>query len=191
MNKSILFSTITGFGLSLLLANSALADRNHHHKRHHKHHQHHGDYARVVNANPIYQQIATEVPQQSCHYESVAYREPGRSSSYTGPIVGGLIGAAVGNELGHSKRNKQVGAVAGGLLGATLGHNVSRHHAGTTRYRDEQVCHTSYRTEYAQQLVGYNVTYKYHGQLYHTRTDRHPGDRIPVNVQVHPTYSYR
>lgn len=189
MNRSLLFSTVTGVSLSLLLANSALADRKHHHKRHHKHVQQ-MDYARVIDADPIYQRIATEVPQQSCHYESVAYRESGRGNSYTGPIIGGLIGAAVGNELGHSKRNKQVGAVAGGLLGATLGHDVSRRRAGT-HYRDEQVCHTSYRTEYAQQLVGYNVTYKYHGQLYQTRTDRHPGDLIPVDVHVRPAYSYR
>lgn len=188
MKKSLLISTITGVVLSLLLANGALADRKHHHKHHHHHHR--GDYARVVEARPIYQRIATQVPQQSCHYETVAYREPGKSGSYTGAVVGGLIGAAVGHELGHSKRNKDVGAVAGGLLGATIGHDVSRSRSGTTHYRDEQVCHTRYHTEYSQHIVGYDVTYQYHGKYYNTRTSHHPGDRIPVDVHVRPGYGY-
>lgn len=197
MKKPILLSTIIGVSLSLLLANGALADRKHHHKhhdRHHKHHdyhEHHEDYARVVDADPIYQQIATEVPEQSCRYESVAYREPGRSSSHTGTIVGGLIGAAVGHELGHSKRNKQVGAIAGGIVGATVGHDISRHKSGTTHYRDEKICHTSYRTEYTRQLVGYDVIYKYHGQLYQTRTDRHPGKHIAVASYNRPVHYAR
>jgi uncharacterized protein YcfJ len=28
--------------------------------------------------------------------------------------------------------------------------------------------------------VGYDVSYSYHGHIYQTRTDRHPGDRIVV-----------
>ena len=196
MKKSLLISTITGVTLSLLLANGALAGHKHHHKHQYRHtgydHRGHGDYARVVEARPIYQRIEAQVPQQSCHYETVAYREPGRSNSYTGAVVGGLIGAAVGHELGHSKRNKDVGAVAGGLLGATIGHDISRNRSGggTTHYRDEQVCHTRYQTEYSQRVVGYDVTYQYHGPYYQTRTSQHPGDRIPVDVNVRPGRGY-
>jgi hypothetical protein len=29
--------------------------------------------------------------------------------------------------------------------------------------------------------VGYDVSYSYYGRVYHTETDRHPGDRIRVN----------
>ncbi len=189
MKKSRLISTLTGVTLSLLLASGAVAGHKHHHK--HRHHPH-GDYARVVEARPIYQRIESQVPLQSCHYETVAYREPGRSNSYTGTVVGGLIGAAVGHELGHSKRNKDVGAVAGGLLGAAVGHDLSRNRSsgGTTHYRDEQVCHTRYQTEYSQRVVGYDVTYQYHGKYFHTRTDHHPGDRIPVDVHIRPGRRY-
>lgn len=182
MKKSLLISSITGLSLSLLLANGALADR----KYHRSHNQ--MEYAKVVDARPIYQRISTQVPVESCHYETVAYREPGRNNSYTSTILGGVIGAAVGNELGHHKRNKQVGAVAGGLLGASIGRDLGRSNAGTTRYTEEQVCNTSYRTEYSQQLMGYDVTYKYHGRHYPTRTDRHPGDRIAVDVHVHSAH---
>ena len=173
MKKSLLISTITGVTLSLLLANGALAGHKHHHKHDYRHsgydhrgHDHRG-FARVIEARPIYQRIETQVPQQACHYETVAYREPGRSSSYTGAVVGGLIGAAVGHEV---SRNRSGG--------------------GTTHYRDEQVCHTRYQTEYSQRVVGYDVTYQYHGQYYQTRTSQHPGDRIPVDVHVRPGRGY-
>lgn len=190
MKKSIFVSTITALGLSVVISSGAMAGAKHDYRHDHHYRQPAVDYARVVDARPIYQRVAIEVPQESCSYETVSYREPGRSDSYTGTIVGGLIGAAVGHELGHSRRNKDVGAVAGGLLGASIGRDVSRNRSGTTRYREEQVCHTSYRKEYTEQLLGYDVTYKYHGQLYQTRTDSHPGRQIPVNVQVRPMRGY-
>ena len=67
MKKSLLISTITGVTLSLLLANGALAGHKHHHKHQYRHtgydHRGHGDYARVVEARPIYQRIEAQVPQ--------------------------------------------------------------------------------------------------------------------------------
>jgi uncharacterized protein YcfJ len=46
------------------------------------------------------------------------------------------------------------------------------------------VCET--RTEYQtdERVVGYDVEYEYHGRIYHTRTDSHPGRRIRVAVDV-------
>jgi uncharacterized protein YcfJ len=144
---------------------------------------HHIQYAQVVDVRPVYERISQQVPRDYCHVETVAYRTDG--GSHTGVILGGLIGAAIGNELGHSKRNKEVGMVAGGLLGASIGRDLSRT-GSSVRYREEQVCHTRYETEYRERLVGYDVTYRYQGRLHHTQTSRHPGNRIPVDVHVRP-----
>lgn len=173
------FSTLTALIFGLILTSPSFAYGKH---------QRNNEYAKVVDARPVYQRIAHEVPQQSCHYETVTYRDSRRNSN-TGTVVGGLLGAAIGHELGHSKRNKDVGAVAGGLLGASIGHDVSRNGApSSTRYRDERVCHTNYRREYSRELIGYDVTYQYHGRLYQTRTSQYPGKRIPVDVHVRPVY---
>lgn len=181
MKTSSVISTLTGLALGCALASPALAGNKHYRNAH---------YAQVVDARPIYQRTAHQVPHQSCHIETVAYRDT-RNNSYTGTIVGGLLGAAVGHELGNSKRNKDVGAVAGGLLGASIGRDVTRNsNSGSVRYRDEQVCHTSYRTDYSQRVVGYDVTYRYQGRIYQTRTDHHPGSRIPVDVHVRPVRGY-
>lgn len=179
MKTSSLVCTLAGIALSMTLASGALAGG--------KKYYGHNEYARVVDARPIYQRVAVRVPAESCHYETVSYRSG--SDSYTGTVVGGLLGAAIGHELGHSKRNKDVAAVAGGLLGASIGRDVSnRRNPGRTEYRDQQVCQTSYQTQYTRELVGYDVTYKYQGRLYQTRTHDHPGKRIPVDVQVRPVY---
>lgn len=175
-----LFSTLTTFFFGLVLINPTFAYGKH---------QRHNEYAKVVDARPVYQRVAHETPQQSCHYETVTHRDS-HTNSYTGTVVGGLLGAAIGHELGHSKRNKNVAAVAGGLLGASIGRDVSRNRTpSNVHYRDERVCHTSYRTEYSQRLIGYDVTYQYHGRLYQTRTDQHPGARIPVDVQLRRVYA--
>ncbi len=75
MKRLLLISTLAS--ISLLLANNALADRDHHHhKRHHdRHHHHHHTqtvvvyerdyYAPVTDVRPIYREVAVDVPRDS------------------------------------------------------------------------------------------------------------------------------
>lgn len=187
MSKLNLKSTLSGLALALILAQSAIADddRRSYKDSHHSRGGAHQDYAKVTHVQPLYERSSRRIPETSCHIES--YRESGTSNSHTGTILGGIIGAAIGNELGHKKRNKQVGAVAGGLLGASIGRDVSRRNqGGEPRYQEREVCETHYRTESVRQLTGYQVSYKYRGRHYQTHTRHHPGKRIPVQVAVRP-----
>ncbi len=151
----------------------------------------HTDFARVVNVEPIYRQVSHSVPQRHCRMETVAYQEPDyRNRSHTKTLLGGLIGGAIGNKLGHHKRNKQVGAIAGALLGASIARDIG--HRSTnyspTRYRDEERCEVTHNTRYREEISGYKVTYKYHGNRYYTHMDHHPGKKIKVAVNVSPIY---
>lgn len=148
------------------------------------------DYAKVSSVEPIYKTVTHRVPEQQCWTEIVRYDADGYRSN-TGTILGGIIGAAVGNNLGHSTRNKQVGAVAGAILGASIGSDISHRNQRNeivTEYKDVERCETRYVTEHEERLVGYDVTYQYHGQTYLTRTNNHPGKRIKVAVSVRPAY---
>jgi len=183
--KSLLF--ISTLASSLLLANSALADHKHHDKHHHQpaHHDHHDhyvvahtQYARVVSSQPIYRTVAVEVPMDSCRAETVAYSERRGGNSLEGAVVGGVIGAAIGHEVGRSGH----ATAAGGVIGAAIGNEVGSGSHRVTRYEDREVCSTRYRTEYQRQLVGYDVVYDYDDRIYHTETRHHPGARI-VHVQ--------
>ncbi len=189
MKNMTLFTLIT-----ILLATPVFAGNGNikSYKKFHKTHYSgkHGnvsyDYAKVIKAEPIYETVSRTIPHQQCWHETVRYQE-GHSNSPTGAILGGLIGAAIGNEVGHRKRNKQVGAVAGALLGASVGHDLGRRE-GHSRYGTEQRCETIHDTVYEQQLTGYQVTYKYKGKRYSLWTDRHPGDRIKVETTVRPIF---
>lgn len=143
------------------------------------------DYGRVLNARPIYRQIAIEVPHESCRVETVAGEERRRGGdSFGGTLVGGLVGAAIGHELGHGRG---AATAVGGVIGASIGNDAARG-SRTVSYRDQEVCRQSYHTEYEQRIVGYDVSYSYQGRIYQTRTDRHPGDRIALDVDVRPRH---
>lgn len=189
--NSMLTRTLLAVSMSMLVTNSALADNY----RHHHHHAHtevmiyeqarysdddYDNYGQVLNARPVYESVAIDVPQESCHVETVAREKRYRNGdSFGSTVVGGLIGAAIGHEIGNGRG----GATAvGGLIGATIGNDASRG-SRVVSYRDREVCGTDYRTEYENRIVGYDVSYRYQGRVYQTRTDRHPGDRIPVNVR--------
>ncbi|MCZ0945124.1 MAG: glycine zipper 2TM domain-containing protein [Gammaproteobacteria bacterium] len=55
------------------------------------------------------------------------YRSEGGGAyrSSTPTLLGAIVGGALGNELGHKKRNKQIGAVVGALLGGSIGRDLA------------------------------------------------------------------
>jgi uncharacterized protein YcfJ len=146
------------------------------------------DRAEVVNVEPLYETVHTEVPREQCQMERVPVRHQARRSA-TGPILGAIIGGALGNAVGHSKHNKQVGTVVGAVLGGSIGADVARRNRqrhDELAYTNQETCRTvtDYREE--ERISGYRVTYRYAGELYTTRMNRDPGPTLPVRVHVSP-----
>lgn len=189
MKKSVFVRALLTASLGMLMTSCASAD---HHAYGHYHDDYrytgyeqssYGDYGRVIDARPIYRQVAIEVPRESCGVETVVHEERRRGGdSFAGTVVGGLVGAAIGHELGNGRG---AATAAGGLIGASIGNDAAGGGREVT-YRDREVCRTRYTTEYEQRIVGYDVSYSYQGRVYQTRTDRHPGDRINLAVAVRP-----
>jgi uncharacterized protein YcfJ len=158
------------------------------------------DYAIVTGVTPIYNEIQVREPRTRCWDEQVVYQQP---PSPAGTIIGGLIGAAVGNKLGRNSHygyygrrhgrhhgyrrgdNRAVGTIAGAAIGATIGQGLSRR-SGEVQYGTQQRCEVVDEFTTRSELVGYDVNYRYNGREFMTRTDRHPGDRIRVRVDVTP-----
>lgn len=181
MKKMLAISALAS--ISLLLTSNVFANNKHHKHSHKQGHRHYveyrdvyrNDHARVVRSTPIYREVAVRVPVDSCRVGTTGYNERrGGGDSFKGTVVGGLIGAALGHEMG---RNGHATA-AGGLIGAAIGNNVAGGSRKVTHYEDREVCTTHYRTEYQRELVGYDVTYRHDGRIYNTETRHHPGDRI-------------
>ena len=172
-------------GLAVTMISPALAG-----KKHHRHEQNsYYDYARVINVVPVYRTVEVAVPRQSCWNEQV--RQPVRrhvhNDSSEGMLVGGLIGGVIGHHLGRGG-DRDMATIAGTLIGAAVGHDQGSQRVDSREYyiQDRQRCATrmDYRTE--QQQDGYQVTYRYHGEIFHTHMDRRPGKRVRIAVQVAP-----
>jgi uncharacterized protein YcfJ len=149
------------------------------------------DSAKVIEAEPIYRTVEISVPERRCWDEEVRHQHANRHG-YTGTVLGGIIGGVMANKISSGRgRGKDVATVAGALLGSAIGHDISHKNSrGYTTTSLERRCEVTHRTQYEEELVGYDVTYRYKGRLFTTRTREHPGKRIPVSVNVRPDLSY-
>jgi len=142
----------------------------------------HVTYARVVDARPIYEQVRIPAHREVCRH--VPDHRGGAAGVVAPALLGAVIGGVIGNEI-DGGRNRTAGTVAGALVGTAVGSSIgSRNAARHGGYRRQ--CQVRERYRYEQRVVGYRVTYRYAGEIYHTRTDYDPGRRIRVRVDVHP-----
>ena len=148
------------------------------------------DWARVVDVDPIVDRGRHPVSREVCYEEPVRYRRDGRSVAPTiaGAVIGGVLGSQVGSGSG-----RDAATVAGALIGGSIGHNRSRYDRYPTEYRGvETRCRVETAYRGGRRVIGYDVTYRYNGRLYHTQTDTHPGRRIRVAVDRYDDgYAYR
>ncbi|MCB1598573.1 MAG: glycine zipper 2TM domain-containing protein [Xanthomonadales bacterium] len=153
------------------------------------------DFARVVDVQPVYDEVAVSEPRRVCWNEPVTYVSGPRYAPYrrggeTPDIVGGIIGGLIGNQFGHGD-GRAAATVAGFALGTAVARdNNRRYYDGyAPRYErtvTERRCEErpEYRKE--RQLLGYDVTYDYKGVIGHSFSERQPGTEIRVRVAVEP-----
>lgn len=149
------------------------------------------DYAKVIDARPVYEVVRVPEEQQVCEERQVRRRVAERRSA--GPtIFGAILGGVIGNQLarghGHGHHNDRAAAtIAGATIGGVVGSEV-QYAKYPARYYTETapVCRfqTTWRNE--QRVVAWDVTWKYHGKTYHSRMTEEPGERIPVRISVDP-----
>lgn len=147
------------------------------------------DEAEVVDVEPVHELVRHITPREECRLERVPARIKHRSG--TAPIVGAVIGGAIGNAVGHNKRNKQVGAVVGAVLGGSIAADIAREHDRHHGYRGRawerrEICRVVEDITHEEEVVGYDVTYRYGGRTHTARMSRDPGDTVRVRVRVAP-----
>jgi uncharacterized protein YcfJ len=141
------------------------------------------DRARVLSVEPIITTVRIAVPQTECYQQQVhrpVYTRRGDGAALVGGIVGSVIGHNIDNGRGAA-------TVAGAIIGAAVGRTMTQDTDGyydTIAYENRCDVYTRYQTQ--QQLEGYNVTYRYQGQVYTTRMNDDPGRFIRVRVDVSP-----
>lgn len=166
----------------------------------------HWDTARVLEVDPI---LAPGEPiyRQQCWNERVRTIDEGGHARRAGmgpdtsTVLGGIVGAAIGNQIGDGD-GRRAATVAGALLGGAIARDGHRsrdfddRHAGRYDRRGypmqrEQVHYERRCQEVADgrsedRVVGYRVLYDYNGLQGWTETAHHPGRTIRVRVDVTP-----
>lgn len=136
-------------------------------------------YAQVLHVAPAYQDVRVPRQVERCeHYERVE-RSPPRGAG--GTVLGAIIGGAIGNQIG-SGSGRRAATVAGAIAGGAIGHEAGREN----RTVDQQHCFVDEEFVIESQQVGYDVEYRYRGEVFMSRLDRHPGDRLRIRVAVSP-----
>ena len=189
-----------------LVAQSALADQGRHRGwERQDRRDSDSDYARVIDVQPITRRIRVSEPGREC-YEETRYegsRNAGPRPAAGSMILGGLLGAAVGNQIGRGD-GRRAATVAGVLIGSALGHDAAARR-DYRDYRDDrddryyraraaapprayavERCDVRYQDSWDERVEGYRVAYEYNGRRYETRMLYDPGERVRVRVEVFP-----
>ncbi|TCV97161.1 uncharacterized protein YcfJ [Luteibacter rhizovicinus] len=143
----------------------------------------HYGWADVLRVDPVYGVARVETPRQECYDQPVVHREQS-SGSTAGTILGAVVGGVLGNTVGKGNGRTAatvVGAVAGGAVGNNVSRGDDRVYQGTeTRCRDVSSVSEQRR------IAGYDVEYRYRGEVYVSRLNYDPGERLRVRVSVAP-----
>ncbi|HEX5960668.1 MAG TPA: glycine zipper 2TM domain-containing protein [Rhodanobacteraceae bacterium] len=139
----------------------------------------HYGWAEVLRVDPVYGTVA-QAPQQECYPQTVTRQDDNHTG---GTVLGAIVGGVLGNTVGKGDGRKAA-TVAGAVAGGAIGNRVSAAHDRS--YTTQQtVCRpVSYAPQ--QQIVGYDVEYRYRGDVYMSRLPYDPGERLRVRITVAP-----
>jgi uncharacterized protein YcfJ len=142
-------------------------------------------FADVLRADPIVETVQELRPREVCH-EVVSETDRRYENTTAGTIVGAVVGAALGNQVGKGDGRRAataVGAVVGGVVGREA--DAANNPQGVRRSAETE-CEVV--DEYVERkiTVGYDVQYRYRGEVYNSRTDYDPGEKLRVRVAVSP-----
>jgi uncharacterized protein YcfJ len=147
----------------------------------------HYGWADVLRVDPVYDdagpQPAAQQPHEECYEEQVVPPPPdGNRAGST--ILGAIIGGVVGHEFGKGN-GKTATTVVGAAAGAAVGNGVAES-GEATQVRTERHCRIVDNPAGPRHIVAYDVEYRYRGELYTSRMNYDPGDRIRVRISVTP-----
>lgn len=144
-------------------------------------------YADVLRADPIYQRVIYREPEERCEDDVVYERVDSRAGGNTaGTVLGAIVGGAVGNQIG-SGSGRVAATVGGAVVGGAVGNRAGGNRGGG--YRGEEVrpgCRIVEVERENRELVGYEVEYRHKGDVYISRLNHDPGQRLQVRVAVSP-----
>lgn len=141
----------------------------------------HYGWADVLRVDPNYSIVRTEAPQQQCYDQQVVRREGGNTTA--GTVLGAIVGGVLGNTVGKGDGRKAA-TVAGAVAGGAIGHHAAG--SGSEYETTETRCRDVSQVSEQRRITSYDVEYRYRGEVYVSRLNYDPGERLRVRVSVEP-----
>lgn len=138
-------------------------------------------WADVLRVDPVYGYARTDYPREECRDVQVEHRE-GYDNKVGGAVIGAIVGGALGSTVGKGDGRKAA-TIAGAVIGGTVGHNVAGE--GYSRHAETR-CRVINGVVEERRIMGYDVQYRYRGDIYASHLDYDPGERVRVRVSVTP-----
>jgi len=140
-------------------------------------------WADVLRVDPVYDVVQTSDPREECEDVPVE-RRADNGNNAAGTVIGAIVGGVLGNTVGKGDGRKAA-TVAGAVVGGAVGHGVA---SQDDRYYEgnERRCRMVHDAAQERRIVGYDVQYRYRGDVYMSRLDYDPGERMRVRVSVAP-----
>lgn len=134
--------------------------------------------AKVIASTPVHETVnepRTECWTETVGYETRSYPSPNNTGgAIVGAIAGGLLGSTVG---------KGSGQVAAAAVGAATGAVIGDRWPGRRVVSGPQQIERCQTTDNFRQILrGYDVRYRFQGQVYSTRLPNDPGDFLNLRV---------
>lgn len=136
-------------------------------------------YVDVVDAQPIIHTVSVPERREIC--ERIPPNARYKKRHKGGSILGGIIGGAIGNRFGRGS-GRDAATIAGVMIGASVGANND---SARNRYHDvETRCFIDTVYVEKEQMIGYDVSYRYNGELRYVEMNEHPGEQIKLRLDV-------
>ncbi len=141
-------------------------------------------WADVLRVDPVYENVVSSRPHEECYDADVDRRSDTRGNNTAGTVIGAIVGGALGNQVGKGDGRKAA-TVAGALIGGAIGNDQARR--DDRYYTETQTrCRTVNERYSERRIAGYDVQYRYRGDIYISHLDYDPGERMRVRISVMP-----
>ena len=140
-------------------------------------------WADVLRVDPVHDLVQTSAPREICD-EYPVERRTDNGNKAAGTVLGAIVGGVLGSTVGKGDGRKAA-TVAGAVVGGAVGNNVAQ---GDDRYYNDLERHCRVVQDFSEErrLIGYDVQYRYRGDVFMSRLDYDPGDRLRVRVSIVP-----
>jgi uncharacterized protein YcfJ len=156
----------------------------------------HYGWAAVLRVDPVYDEqaaaaaVTTAAPQQECWEEQVpvgagSSADIGSGRRTVATMIGAVVGGLLGNQVGKGD-GRSAATVAGVVAGGIVGNQVATERPQYTTQRRCRPKMSGVGAAGARHVVGYDVEYRYRGEVFTSRLAYDPGDRMRVKVSVTP-----